>query len=155
MPSDLRWATVWFQDCFFCSFAKWENIPFLALSPVGTRVFTGLDACFWKGLPSSHRGLRSRTPHGDQENAILFLSCPCFQDRRRRVRGWAGTVGAGSDGEGTCRSALDKGSGVTPGKYGLALPWQIPREALTVPHLSRAPPPRSAAVPCLRGAGRR
>ena len=43
--------------------------------------------------------------------------------------------------EGTCRSVLDKGSWVTQGKYGLALRWQIPREALTVPHLSPAPPP--------------
>lgn len=49
--------------------------------------------------------------------------------------------------EGTCRSVLDKGSWVTQGKYGLALHWQIPREALTVPHLSWAAPSPSAAVP--------
>lgn len=49
--------------------------------------------------------------------------------------------------EGTCRSVLDKGSRVTPGKYGLAPGWQIPREALTVPHLSRAPRPAALLSP--------
>lgn len=85
------------------------------------------------------------TPHREQENAILFLSLFC---REEEGGGWWGRRGRGTtDGEGTCRSVLDKGSGVTQGKYGPALHWQIPREALTVPHLSRAPPPRSGAVP--------
>lgn len=48
--SDPSWAIVLFQARVFSSFAKWENIPFLALYSVGTGVFLGLDSCFWKGL---------------------------------------------------------------------------------------------------------
>lgn len=54
---------------------------------------------------------------------------------------------ADGDGQGTCRSALDKGSGVTEGKYGPALPRQIPRDARTVPHLSRLPRPAAWLSP--------
>lgn len=42
---------------------------------------------------------------------------------------------------------LTRGAGSLGGKYGPAFHWQIPREALTVPHLSCAPPPHRAAVP--------
>lgn len=39
-------------------------------------------------------------------------------------------VGEQLGSEGTCRSELDKGTWVTQGKYGLALYWQIPSDAL-------------------------
>lgn len=59
----------------------------------------------------------------------------------------------GRDGEGTCRSVPGRGSWVTQGKYGLAFHWQIPREALAVPHLSRAPLPRAAVPACAEQGG--
>lgn len=46
-------------------------------------------------------GSEAALHHGDQEKAILSLSCPCFKNQqRRRVGRWAGIVGgrAGRDG---------------------------------------------------------
>lgn len=48
-------------------------------------------------------------------------------------------VGEQLGSERTCRSELDKGTWVTRGKYGLALYWQVPSDAL-FPTCSPSPP---------------
>lgn len=135
--------------CFFSSFAKWATPPFLAVSLVATggAIWSRpLLLCSWVRICSLQRTRKH----------IPILSPLCFGGQTG-VGSEVRNSGGGRGSAGTCRSVLDKGSWVTQGKYGLALPPADPREALAVlfPTCPALPSPAPLCCPSAHGAGRR